>query len=212
WFLQSLSFVFFMDFTAKIDCGSRKPPTVSAEEPKEKEKPDGKTIIGGGPPALGSYTSNVAYILHKEGGRNDDLMYVAKAAGILSGYVRNIDAELSDRLKQKTDKCIYSQIIPAQEADGFWHYSLSDNDPNDKDILGYFMLTTNELMDLQQFNPIYREEKLNAAVKKAQAFSLKGVVPMTEPNTGSANPERVTKGTAVKTDRTQAAGLSVLNR
>ncbi|MDZ4852818.1 MAG: hypothetical protein SGI77_26320, partial [Pirellulaceae bacterium] len=33
WFLQSLSFVFFMDFTAKIDCGSRKPPTVSAEEP-----------------------------------------------------------------------------------------------------------------------------------------------------------------------------------
>ncbi|MDZ4848201.1 MAG: hypothetical protein SGI77_02820, partial [Pirellulaceae bacterium] len=34
WFLQSLSFVFFMDFTAKIDCGSRKPPTVSAEEPE----------------------------------------------------------------------------------------------------------------------------------------------------------------------------------
>jgi hypothetical protein len=28
---------------------------------KEKEKPGGKTIIGGGPPALGAYTSGVAY-------------------------------------------------------------------------------------------------------------------------------------------------------
>lgn len=44
---------------------------------KEKEKPGGKTIIGGGPPALGAYASGVAYILHKEGGRNDDLKYIA---------------------------------------------------------------------------------------------------------------------------------------
>ena len=195
---------------------------------KEKDKPGGETIIGGGPPALGAYASGVAYILHKEGGRNDDLKYIATvldrypwneegwwastidvatgesklpmtkpaiinktaaiamAAGIVSGYVREIDPELSARLKHKTDKCIYSQIIPAQEADGFWHYSLSDKDPKDKDVLGYFMLTTKELMDLQKFNPAYREEKLTAALQKAQAFALKYIAPMTDPNTGTA--------------------------
>ena len=162
---------------------------------KEKDKPGGKTIIGGGPPALGAYASGVAYILHKEGGRSDDLKYIATvldrypwneegwwastidvatgeskvpmtkpsiinktaaiamAAGIVSAYVRDIAPELSARLKQKADKCIYGQIIPAQEADGFWHYSLSGNDPKDKDILGYFMLTTKELMDLQKIQP-----------------------------------------------------------
>ena len=36
---------------------------------KEKDKPGGKTIIGGGPPALGAYASSVAYILHQEGGK-----------------------------------------------------------------------------------------------------------------------------------------------
>ena len=46
-----------------------------------------------------------------------------------------------------------------------------DNDPKDKDVLGYFMLTTKELMDLAAFNPAYREEKLNAALQKAQAFA-----------------------------------------
>jgi hypothetical protein len=204
---------------------------------KEKDKPGGKTIIGGGPPALGAYASGIAYILHKEGGRNDDLRYIAtvldrypwneegwwaatidvvtgesklpmtkpspinktaaiaKAAGIVSAYVRDIDPELSARLKQKTDKCIYAQIIPAQEADGFWHYGLNENDPKDKDVLGYFMLTTKELMDLQKFNPAYREEKLNAAVKKAQAFALKCIAPMTEPNTGPACAEHATRGT-----------------
>lgn len=204
---------------------------------KEKDKPSGKTIIGGGPPALGAYTSAVAYILHKEGGRNDDLKYiatvldrypwseegwfastidvdtgesklpmtkpaiinktaaVAMAAGIVSGYVRKIDPPLAASLKRKADKCIYGQIIPAQLADGFWHYSLLDKDPKDKDVLGYFMLTTKELMDLQKFNPAYREEKLNAAVKKAQAFALKHIAPMTDPNTGTATTERVTRGT-----------------
>ena len=112
---------------------------------------------------------------------------IAMAAGIVSAYVRDIDPELSARLKHKTDKCIYGQIIPAQEADGFWHYSLSDNDPKDKDVLGYFMLTTKELMDLQKFNPAYREEKLNAALQKAQAFALKHIAPMTDPNTGSSS-------------------------
>lgn len=204
---------------------------------KEKEKPGGKTIIGGGPPALGAYASGVAYILHKEGERNDDLKYIASvldrypwsedgwwaatidvvtgesklpmtkpspinktaaiamAAGIVSAYVRDIDPELSARLKRKTDKCIYSQIIPAQEADGFWHYGLNENDPKDKDVLGYFMLTTKELMDLQKFNPAYREPKLNTAVQKAQAFALKHIAPMTDPNIGTSNTEHATRGT-----------------
>jgi hypothetical protein len=204
---------------------------------KEKEKPGGKTILGGGPPALGAYASAAAYILHQEGGRNDDLKYiatvldrypwnedgwwastidvatgesklpmtkptiinktaaVAMAAGIVSGYVRDMDPELSARLKQKTDKCIYGKIIPAQDPDGFWHYSLLDKDPKDKDILGYFMLTTEELMNLQKFNPAYREERLNAAVQKAQAFALKCIAPMTEPNTGSPCAEHRTPST-----------------
>ncbi|HEY2413053.1 MAG TPA: hypothetical protein VGI40_12460 [Pirellulaceae bacterium] len=204
---------------------------------KEKEKPGGEKITGGGPPALGAYTASVAYILHKEGGRSDDLRYVATvldrypwnedgwwastidvatgesklpmtkpsiinktaaiamAAGIVSPYLRDIDLEMSARLKQRADKCIYGQIIPAQEPDGFWHYSLSDNDPMDKDVLGYFMLTTKELMDLQKFNPAYREEKLATAVQKAQAFALQCIAPMTDPNSGPPCPQHTTRGT-----------------
>jgi len=204
---------------------------------KEKDKPGGTTIVGGGPPALGAYTSSVAYILHQEGGRNDDLRYLATvldrypwnedgwwaatidvktgesklpmtkpspvnktaamamAAGIVSGYVRDISPELSARLKHKTDKCVYEQIIPAQLADGFWHYGLNENDPKDKDVFGYFMLTTKELMNLQRFNPAYREERLNAALQKAQAFALQQIAPMTEPNTGPAARPHATVGT-----------------
>ena len=136
------------------------------------------------------------------------------AAGIVSGYVRDIDPELSARLKHKTDKCIYGQIIPAQEADGFWHYSLLDNDPKDKDVLGYFMLTTKELMDLQKFNPAYREEKLTAAVQKAQAFALKHIAPMTDPNTGTSTSEHATRGTpkhyAIKEDLKRSFQLGLV--
>jgi hypothetical protein len=204
---------------------------------KEKEKPDGESFMGGGPPAFGFYTANVAYLLDEEGGRNDDLKYiatvldqypwneggwwsadidvktgeskvpmskpspinktasVAMAAGMVSEYVRGIDAELSARLKHKADKCIYEQIIPAQEVDGFWHYSLSGNDPKNKDILGYFMLTTQVLMELQRTNRSYREPKLTAAVQKAQALALKCIAPMTDPNQGLACPEHATSST-----------------
>jgi hypothetical protein len=204
---------------------------------KEKDKPGGEKIVGGGPPALGAYALSVAYILHKEGGRNDDLRYIATvldrypwnadgwwastidvntgesklpmtkpaiinktaaiamAAGIVSGFVRDIDPKLSESLKLKSDRCIYGQIIPAQEADGFWHYSLLDKDPKDKDVLGYFMLTTKELMNLQKFNPAYREKRLTAALQKAQAFALKHIAPMTDPNTGTSTSEHATRGT-----------------
>ena len=223
---------------------------------KEKDKPGGTVIMGGGPPALGAYASSVAYILHEEGGRNDDLSYiahvldrypwnengwwastidvktgeskepiskptiinktaaVAMAAGIVSAFVREIDPELSARLKQKTDRCIYSQIIPAQEADGFWHYSLTGNDPREKDVFGYFMLTTKELMSLQRFNSAYREEKLNNALQKAQAFALKSIAPTTEPNTGSAARPHATQGTpshyAVKDDAKRSYQLGLV--
>ena len=223
---------------------------------KEKDKPGGEKIVGGGPPALGAYTSGVAYILHKEGGRNDDLKYiatvldrypwseegwfastidvdtgesklpmtkpaiinktaaVAMAAGIVSGYVHEIDPTLAASLKRKADKCIYSQIIPAQLEDGFWHYSLLDKDPKDKDVLGYFMLTTKELMDLQKFNPAYREEKLSAAVKKAQSFALKHIAPMTDPNTGTSTSEHATRGTpthyAIKEDLKRSFQLGLV--
>lgn len=70
-----------------------------------------------------------------------------------------------------------------------------DKDPKDKDVLGYFMLTTKELMDLQAFNPLYREPKLNAALEKAQAFALKHIAPMTDPNTGTSSSEYATRGT-----------------
>ena len=204
---------------------------------KEKEKPGGETIIGGGPPAMGFYVANVACILHREGGRADDLKYlagvldrfpwndggwwastidvktgesklpmdklsiinktasVAMAAGMLSEAMRGIDPELSARLRQKTDKCIYGQIIPAQLEDGFWHYSLGENDPKNKDILGYFMLTTHMLMELQHFNPAYREPKLDAAIHKAQAFALKCIAPMTDPNIGTACAAHTTPAT-----------------
>ena len=205
---------------------------------KEKEKPEsGKVFIGGGPPALGFYTANVAYILHKEGGRGEDLKYLGKvldefpwseegwwsadidvktgeskqpltkpsiinksaaiamATGMLSEALRDVAPELSVRLKQKTDKCLYAQILPAQLEDGFWHYSLSGNDPKDKDILGYFMLTTHVLMELQHFNAAYREPKLDAALKKAQTFALNCIAPMTDPNTGPACAAHSTAGT-----------------
>jgi hypothetical protein len=98
-------------------------------------------------------------------------------------------------LKQKADQCIYDQVIPAQEKDGFWHYNLTGRDPNDKDVLGYFLLTTEELMNLQRFNPAYREARLQAALQKAQAFALTCIAPMTDPNSRTTRPEHATRGT-----------------
>ncbi len=60
------------------------------------------------------------------------------------------------------------------------------------------MLTTKELMNLQRFNPAYREERLNAALKQAQAFALTQIAPMTEPNTGPAARPHATAGTPTR--------------
>ena len=123
---------------------------------------------------------------------------MAMAAGILSGYVREIAPELSARLKRKTDQGVFAQILPAQEADGFWHYNLSGHDPKDKDVLGYFMLTTNVLMDLQRFNATYRLPQLDAALRRAQAFALRSIAPMTAPNLGPGGREHATPGTPLR--------------
>jgi len=206
-------------------------------EIKEKEKPGGEMINGGGPPAFGFYTAAAAYVLHREGGRNDDLKYIATvldrypwneggwwsadidvktgeskvpmtkpspinktasmamAAGMVSDFIRESEPELAARLKQKADKCIYDKIIPAQGTDGFWHYSLSDKDPKNKDILGYFMLTTQVLMELRHFVPAYREPRLDGAIGRAQGFAFKCIAPMTDPNKGSACAEHSTANT-----------------
>lgn len=110
---------------------------------------------------------------------------IAMAAGMVSDYVKNLDPDLSDRLKKKADQCIYKQIIPAQEADGFWHYGLNGNDPKDKDILGYFMVSTNALIQLQQFTSSYRDIAFQSALDKAYAYAINQIAPMTDPNQGA---------------------------
>jgi hypothetical protein len=50
-------------------------------------------------------------------------------------------------------------------------------------------------MELQHFNPAYHEPKLDAALQKAQAFALKCIAPMTDPNNGAACPEHSTPST-----------------
>lgn len=203
---------------------------------KEKDKGFGEAIEGGGPPAFGWYVSAAAYILHREGGRNEDLRYLAAvtdkfpwnekgwwantidinsgepkegltkagavnknagmalAAGMVSESVRVIDPALSARLKAKVERCVYEQIIPAQQPDGFWHYGLSGNDPKDKDILGYFMLTTDALINLQHFAPSLRRPALDQALDNAYAFARSQIAPMTAPNRSPAS-LRTTRGT-----------------
>jgi hypothetical protein len=207
---------------------------------KEKEKGGSEEIDGGGPPALGWYASALAYIYHREGGKDAELIYVAgvldrfpwnekgwwaatidirsgepklplskpspinktaamaMAAGMAADYVKDIDSALATRLRGKAEYCIYRQIIPAQEADGFWHYNLNGRDPKEKDVFGYFMLTAGVLFELQQLTGSYRDEALVAAQNKAGGFARVAIAPMTEPNRGSASRERATHGTPLR--------------
>jgi hypothetical protein len=205
---------------------------------KEKDSGGGESIAGGGPPALGWYASSAAYIYHKEGGKLEDIAYIATVidnfpwnengwwantidiktgrpkepltkpgainknavmamcAGMVSGHVKAADSELSSRLKGKADKCLYAQIIPAQEADGYWHYGLKGTDPKGKDVLGYFMLTTQALIGLQRSTDGYRDRTFQSALDRACAFALKHIAPMTDPNQGPVPPaDRRTAGT-----------------
>lgn len=206
---------------------------------KEKEKGDGETIGGGGPPAFGWYVSAAAYILHQEGGREHDLRYLATvtdkfpwneggwwantidivtgipkegltkagainknagmalAAGIVAECVKEIDPALAARLQAKVDTCVYGRILPAQQPDGFWHYGLSGRDPNDKDVLGYFMLTADALINLRHFAPAHRRPALDAALARSGVFARDQIAPMTAPNRGPAS-ARTTRGTPAR--------------
>jgi hypothetical protein len=68
--------------------------------------------------------------------------------------------------------------------------------------------------DLQKFNPAYREEKLNAAVQRAQAFAFKCIAPMTDPNSGPPCAEHATRGTpshyALKQDSKRGFQLGLI--
>ena len=187
-------------------------------------------IAGGGPPAFGWYTAAAAYILHKEGGRTEDIRYIAKAidafpwneggwwantvdiktgqpkepltkagavnksaamamcAGVVGERVKATDPDLAARLTAKADKCVYRQILPAQEGDGFWHYGFKGTDPKNKDVLGYFMVTTEALVHLQHLTGSYRDKAFQSALDKAYGFAAKHIAPMTDPNRGPAPP------------------------
>ena len=209
---------------------------------KEKETPEGKEILGGGPPALGEYVAALAYIYHHQEGREADLKYLGTvidqfawnengwwaadvdvttgqskaplakpspinknaslvlAAGLLGEYLKKIDPDLARRLQAKSDKCLYQKILPAQGGDGFWHYSLVGKDPGNKDILGYFMLTTEFLAELQFFVAPIHDNRLAAALENAGVFASKHIVPLTGPNHGTPDSGHTTSRTPAHYD------------
>lgn len=203
---------------------------------KEKDRSDGESIDGGGPPAFGWYVAGAAYVLRNERTRGDDLRYLATvadnfpwhkdgwwanavdiatlqpkdplikagainknagmalAAGVVAACVHEYDSGQAQRLTTKADACVYRQILPRQESDGFWHYGLSGNDPKGKDVLGYFMLTTEALLKLRHFAPAQRRPELEASLRQAGNFAATQIAPMTDPNRGPAS-QRTTPST-----------------
>ena len=119
---------------------------------------------------------------------------MALAAAVVATSIRDVDDALAARLNAKAELCVHRQILPKQQPDGFWHYGLSGNDPKGKDILGYFMVTTDALLKLRHFAPIARETDVDAALTRAFAFARREIAPMTAPNSGPASP-RTTRGT-----------------
>ena len=88
-------------------------------------------------------------------------------------------------IASQVERC-HQWILPAQQPDGFWHYGLTGkDDPNRKDILGYFLLTTGALIELQRFTNSYCDAAFQT-LDKACAFALADIAPMTDPNVGPA--------------------------
>jgi hypothetical protein len=209
---------------------------------KEKENPGGKSFPGGGPPAMGWYTAAAADILHRHGGRDADVKYIAgvldwfpwnekgwwsadidirtgeskqplskpspinknvamaAAAARVAHYVRGLDPALSARLRRKAGTCVYNQILPAQESDGFWHYGLTGNDPKNKDILGYFMVTMDGLIQLREFTDLHTRPAFPAAFEKAGAFAARCIAPLADPHRGPGCAGRTTPATPTHYD------------
>jgi hypothetical protein len=121
------------------------------------------------------------------------------AAGITSVALREIDPPLAARLLERAKHSVEKQLIPAQEADGFWHYGLNGNDPKGKDVFGYFMLTGCELIQWQGLAGLPRDSALTAALRKAGDFAEKTIVPITGAN-GTARSPRASAGTPERYD------------
>ena len=178
---------------------------------KEKEK-GGEKFLGGGPPALGWYAACLAWVLHRAGGREADMEYVAQvvdrfpwnpdgwwantieaatgrpgiierptqvnknasmvmAAAVLCERLPPAGAALAARLRAKGLTCLRRRILPAQMSDGFWHYGLTDNDPKNKDVLGYFLLSAGLLVRVRRLAPSFRDAALDAALDRAAQFA-----------------------------------------
>jgi hypothetical protein len=101
--------------------------------------------------------------------------------------VKATEPALSAKLRAKTDACVYKRILPAQEADGFWHYGFQGTDPKGKDAVGYFMVTAEALVQLQHVTGGYRDEEFQTALDKAYGFAAQQIAPMTDPNDGPAS-------------------------
>jgi hypothetical protein len=113
---------------------------------------------------------------------------VAQSAAILSRLLPPSASVLADRLAAKAVRCLSSNILPAQEADGFWHYGLTGRDPKNKDVIGYFMLASGALAQWRLFAPTLAPPGLEAAMARAGAFAVSNIYPMTEPNRGPKCP------------------------
>jgi hypothetical protein len=103
---------------------------------------------------------------------------MAMACAVLGDCVRTLEPALSTRLHTKASTCLERQIYPAQQPDGYWHYGLTGRDPNNKDSLGYFMLTAGLLVRLSLFAPSFRTPGLKRALGRAEEFAERRILPM----------------------------------
>lgn len=113
---------------------------------------------------------------------------VAQSAAIVSTLLPASQRALADRLAAKALRCLSSNILPAQEPDGFWHYGLTGRDPKNKDVIGYFMLASGALVEWRLFAPKLVPYDMEAALSRAGAFAVSNIYPMTEPNRGPKCP------------------------
>ena len=120
---------------------------------------------------------------------------LAMAAGLIARYLEGIDPALAARLAAKARRCLEQQILPAQENDGFWHYGLTGNDPKEKDVYGYFMLTTSMLLQWRELGGLPPGPQCAAALEKAGGFARDNLAPITDPNRGTSPRAHATRGT-----------------
>jgi len=120
---------------------------------------------------------------------------MAAAAARVADMIKQIDPALSERLRRKAETCLFRQILPAQQSDGYWHYGLTGNDPKNKDILGYFMVTMDGLIQLREYTDLGRKPAFAAGFDKGGGFALRCISSITDPNRGQACANRTTPNT-----------------